>query len=159
MRNLFPTAEQEARALGDELPGPEHLLLSALLMPEDPTARELLGEVGVTADGLRQAIGRVHAAALETVGLRTDAGLASPPNGPARQLAGPYRSSGVADVAFQRAVALAKGKSRVPLCAAHILLAVAEQERGTAARALAEMGVDRPALVEAARAKLGADRR
>ncbi len=87
MRNLFPTAEQEATALGDELPGPEHLLLSALLMPEDPTARELLGEVGVTADGLRHAIGRVHAAALETVGLSTDAGLASPPNGPARQLA------------------------------------------------------------------------
>jgi ATP-dependent Clp protease ATP-binding subunit ClpA len=158
MRELFPRAEQEATALGDELPGPEHLLLSALLMPEDPTARELLEGFGVTTDEMRSAIGRVHAAALETVGLRTDAGLASPPDGLARKLEGPFRSSGAAQVVFQRAVALAKEKPRVPLRAAHILLAVVEQERGTSARALADLGVDRAALVEAGRAKRGADR-
>lgn len=155
MRDLFPRAEQEASALGDELPGPEHLLLSALLMPEDPTARELLAEFGVTADDLRAAIGRVHAAALETVGLRTDAGLAAPPDRPARKLEGPFRASGAAQVVFQRAVAIAKEKPRVPLSAAHVLQAVAEQEAGTSARALSDLGVDRPALVGAARAKRG----
>lgn len=81
MGELFPRAEHEATALGDELPGPEHLLLAALLMPEDPTARELLAGFGVTVVDLRSAIGRVHAAALESVGLRTDAGLALSPGG------------------------------------------------------------------------------
>lgn len=155
MGDLFPRAEQEATGLGDELPGPEHLLLAALLMPEDPTARELLAEFDATADDVRAAIGRVHAAALESVGLLTDAGLASSSGGSTRSLKGAFRASGAAQDVFQRAVGLAKTKPRVPLSAALVLLAVAEQERGTSARALADLGVDRLALVEAARARTG----
>jgi hypothetical protein len=126
-------------------------------MPADPTARELLAGFGVSAEELRTAIGRVHEAALATLGLGTDAGLAFPPHGPTRRLEGPFRASGAAQVVFQRAVALTKVKPRVPLRAAHILLAVAEQEHGTSARALADLGVARPALIEAAHAARGAD--
>lgn len=154
MGDLFPRAEHEATALGDELPGPEHLLLAALLMPEDRTARDVLAGFDVTVDDLRAAIGRVHAAALESVGLLADGGLATP-GGSTRNLEGAFRASGAAQNVFQRAVSLAKTRPRIPLCAALVLLAVAEQEQGTSARAFAELAVDRLALVEAARAQTG----
>lgn len=154
MRRLFPAAELEAVALGDEVPGPEHLMLAASLMRDDTTARDVLDRWGVSTDDLRQAIGRVHADALRTVGVSAEDGLVSSSGGLPRRLAGPYRSSGAAQVVFQRAVTLSKTPPRIPLSAAHILLAVAEQEHGTAARALADLEVDRSELLAAVRAQL-----
>ena len=154
MRALFPATEQEAAALGDEQPGPEHLLLGALSLPDDATARDALASVHVTAQDVRAAIGRVHADALTAVDIATEAGLATSSPAGARRLDGPYRSTGLGQEVFRRAVALSKDDAPAVLRAAHIVLAVAEQEHGTIARVLAVLGVDRHDLTVAARTAL-----
>ena len=65
---LLTGAEAQARRLGDDLPGAEHLLLSALELP-DGTARATFARVGADADRLAEAIADRHAAALRAVGI------------------------------------------------------------------------------------------
>lgn len=60
---LLTGAEREARRGGDALPGPEHLLLSALDLA-DGTAALALGRFGVDGAALHAALERVHAEAL-----------------------------------------------------------------------------------------------
>lgn len=144
---LLTTAETEARALGDAEPGAEHLLLAALLV-DDPSARDVLRQVAETVDAaaVRSAIGAVHAASLATVGVTApDLDGALPP------ATGIYRSEVSAQEVFQRARVLSRG-SRAGLLSAHVLLAAAEREHGTVARVLDHLGIDRAALVAAARA-------
>lgn len=143
--SLLTTAETEARALGDPEPGAEHLLLAALLV-DDPAARDVVRQVAETVDAaaLRSAIGAVHAASLAAVGVTApDLDGALPP------AAGLYRSEVSAQEVFQRARVLSRG-SRAGLLAAHVLLAAAERDRGTVARVLDHLGIDRAALVAAA---------
>jgi hypothetical protein len=144
---LLTTAESEARALGDPEPGAEHLLLAALLV-DDPSARDVVYQVAepVDAAAVRSAIGAVHAASLAAVGVTApDLEESLPP------AAGIYRSEVSAQEVFQRARVLSRG-SRAGLLSAHVLLAAAERDRGTVARVLESLGVDRAALVAAARA-------
>jgi ATP-dependent Clp protease ATP-binding subunit ClpA len=154
MRDLLQRAEVEAREHGDELPGPEHLLLAALALP-DGTAGRALGRVGVDPASLRRAVEEVHAAALAGVGIRAEDGLAAPV--PRAAPRGPFRSTPQAQQAFQDAVALSKSDgSRGRLVGAHVVAAVVDLERGTATRALTALGVDRASLRTAAREEASA---
>lgn len=151
MNRLLPQAEREAAALGDELPGLEHLVLAAAEVADDDTARTALELVGLTSVSLREAVGRVHREALASVGL---ASPAAPTTAPTPRL---HRASGAAQEAFQDAVALAKADGdRVR--GGHVVLAAAAQAGGTLARALALLGVDRDALSTAARTAIDAQR-
>jgi len=154
MKQLLQRAEVEARQHGDEVPGPEHLLLAALTLP-DGTAGRALGRAGVDPASLRRAVEEVHAAALTSVGIHAEDGVAAPvPRAPAR---GPFRSTAPAQRAFQSAVALSKSDgSDGRLLGAHVVAAVSELERGTAIRALAALGIDRTALRAAALAEASA---
>lgn len=156
---LLTVAETEARALGDPEPGAEHLLLAALLA-DDTSARDAVANVtspgtkvpadssAVDATTVRAAIEAVHAASLSAIGVAApDLDTALPP---AR---GVYRSEVSAQEVFQRARVLSK-RSPSGLRSAHVVLAAAERERGTVARVLEYLGVDRVALVEAATAEI-----
>lgn len=138
---LLTTAETEARALGDSTPGAEHLLLASLLV-EDASAREV---AGVTADAVRAAISVVHAESLSAIGVTQPELAASLP--PAR---GIHRSEVSAQEVFQQAHRLAR-RSPSGLRSAHVLLAVAEREHGTATRVLSQLGLERESVVDAAR--------
>lgn len=144
---LLTTAETEARALGDGEPGAEHLLLAALLV-DDPSARDTVHAVAqaVDAAAVRAAIGAVHAASLTAVGV-----TAPDLDGTLPPATGIYRSEVSAQEVFRRARVLSRG-SRRGLLSAHVLLAAAEREHGTVARVLDQLGVERTALVTAARA-------
>ncbi len=162
---LLTIAESEARALGDPEPGAEHLLLAALLV-DDGSGRDAIANatssgtqapasgtaVGATAvdattvdaTTVRTAIAAVHAASLSAIGVAApDLDTALPP---AR---GVYRSEVSGREVFQRARVLSK-RSPSGLRSAHVVLAAAERERGTVARVLEYLGVDRVALVDAA---------
>jgi len=143
---LLTTAEQEARALGDAEPGAEHLLLAALLV-NDPSAREALATLGaVDAAAVRSAIVAVHSDSL------ADLGVAAPQLDPALPPAsGAYRSEVSAQEVFQRARILSR-RSRSGLRSAHVLRAAAERERGTVARLLASLALERDAVLAAAAA-------
>jgi ATP-dependent Clp protease ATP-binding subunit ClpA len=71
IKRLLTQAEAEARQVGEEVPGPEHLLLAATTLP-DGTASQALQRVGVSAAGLRTAINEVHAQALAGAGIEVD---------------------------------------------------------------------------------------
>ncbi|MFI1385656.1 Clp protease N-terminal domain-containing protein [Embleya sp. NPDC020886] len=150
MKRLLTGAEEEARTLGEESPGPEHLLIAALTVPDD-SARTALAGIGAGVEDVRRALAECHAAALRSVGIDADALPAAPPAPTPR---GPYRATGSANEVFRRAVSLAKAEHPGKLRTAHVLIAVAELEHGTAARVLRNLAIDRPTLIEAARASV-----
>ncbi len=135
--DLLTIAEKEARALGDAEPGAEHLLLASLLL-DDASARTA---IGTDAPAARDALRAVHATALAAAAVVDTSSESSLP--PAH---GVYRSRVSAQEVFQRAKSLAR-RSPTGLRAAHVLIAVAEREHGTAARLLDQLGIDRGALI------------
>lgn len=153
INKLLTGAEAEAQRTGDPLPGAEHLLLSALALP-DGTARRAFERVGADPDRFRGAIGSTHDAALRGIGIAADEDIAgSPPS--TRPATGLLRTNASAQQAFQTAVKLAKATKPSRLRGAHVVEAVARMELGTAARALELLGIDRAALGAAAREELG----
>ncbi len=141
--DLLTTAENEARALGDPEPGAEHLLIASLLL-DDASARTALG---VEAPAARDALRAVHADALAAAAVDDSASDASLPR--ARGL---YRSRASTRDVFRRAKTLAR-RSPSGLRSAHVLIALAEREHGTAARVLTHLGIERGALMAAATAE------
>ncbi|MGD9571008.1 MAG: Clp protease N-terminal domain-containing protein [Thermoleophilia bacterium] len=150
---LLKGSEAQARRMGDEIPGAEHLLLSALELP-DGTARAAFTAVGADPDALLPAVAEAHAEALRAVGIAVDAASLGDPGPLEPVTSGPTRSDPSQQAAFQEAVRLSKLERPAELRGAHVVIAVAGMEHGTAPRALAAMGVDRDALVAAARAAL-----
>ncbi len=153
IKSLLLGAEDQARAAGESQPGAEHLLLSALELPEG-SARRAFERAGADPDELRTAIERQHADALRAIGIESpidDAHAADRPEGERGE--GLYRSKAPLQSAFQAAGELARDEG-TSLRGAHVVIAVADMEHGTAARALRTMGVDREALAVAAREEL-----
>jgi ATP-dependent Clp protease ATP-binding subunit ClpA len=153
---LLTEAERIARDLGDDEPGAEHLLLSAIGLPDGAAARAL-GRFDIDAARLRSAIEREHADALAAIGIdavtvgRQGGRAPAPPVEPRSRL---YRSSPSAQEVFQTAGAMARS-ARQRLSSAHVVLAAADVELGTLARVLDALGVERAALRDAARGELG----
>lgn len=144
MNRLLPAAERLARDEGLERPAAEHLLLAALDL-DDGIAAAALAEVGVDRTAVHDALREIHAEALRTVGVvaddaAIDASLPTP-----LPPAGLYRAEASARDLFQRAVAIAKAEGGA-LTSGHVVLAALEAPRGTAARALGRLGLDRERL-------------
>jgi ATP-dependent Clp protease ATP-binding subunit ClpA len=152
IKTLLTGAEAEASRAGDDLPGPEHLLLAAFDLP-DGTARQAFERAGADPAAFRSAVDAVHQAALQGVGIPGDGGAVLPEAAPPT---GAYRLTAPGQEVFQAAVHSAKAGRPAPLRGAHVVAAVTDQERGTAARALRALGVDRAALTAAAGEVLGA---
>ncbi len=150
IKQLLTEAERLAHASGEAMPGPEHLLLSALALP-DGTAAAAFRRIGADPDGLQAAIAAQHADALRAVGIQVEA---SGPVVPAPEPRGFFNSTPSAQAAFRRAAELSKSQKPRRLRGAHVVLAISEIERGTVVRALDRMGVNREELAGAARDEL-----
>ncbi|MDI6098708.1 Clp protease N-terminal domain-containing protein [Actinoplanes sp. NEAU-A12] len=147
IKMLLTAAETQAQRAGDGLPGPEHLLLAALDLP-DGTARRAFERAGTDPAEFQAAIDEAHRQAMRDIGV-----LAAGPSRPLPEAApagGLYRLTAPGQEVFQAAVRLAKAGRRSPLRGAHVVAAAGDQERGTVARALKVLGVDRGALTAAA---------
>ncbi len=156
IKQLLTDAERIAREMGTEEPCAEHLLLSAIGLPDGTAVRALAG-VGVDAEAIRVALREEQADALLSAGIprATAEAMAEPePLGPggAPLL---YGAGPSAREAFQAAGTMARS-SKQRLAGAHVVAAVARMERGTVARILERMGVDRSRLEDAAHAALTA---
>src|SRR5688500_3679086 len=155
IKQLLTDAERVGRDMGEEEPGAEHLLLAAMGLP-DGSASRALGSLGIDADRLRAALLEEQADALVAVGVprETAERLATPeplrPDGtPILEGAGrPARE------AFRSAGELARS-AKQRLSGAHVVAAVATIEKGTVARAIERLGVDRGQLADAAARELG----
>jgi ATP-dependent Clp protease ATP-binding subunit ClpA len=147
IRGLLEGAERLARESGESEPGAEHLLLAAVALP-DGTARRAFERVGVDPDSLPSAIASQHADALRAVGI--DPAALGEIDAPAPPAAGLFNSAPSAQAVFRRAVELSRTPRPRRLLGAHVVIAVSEMEHGTAARALARLGVERAELAAAA---------
>jgi ATP-dependent Clp protease ATP-binding subunit ClpA len=155
IRQLLTEAEAEARRGGQERPGPEHLLISAVSLP-DRTAGRALARVGVSVDALRTAVQSAHAVAPGAVDSAEPTPSAA--STALRAPTGALRSTPQAQQVFQQAVAASKATRPSLLTGAHVVAAASDLEGGTVARALEALGVDRAALRAAADAELAATR-
>lgn len=156
IKKLLTDAETEARAMGEQEPAAEHLLLAALGLG-DGSARRILERFGVDPPALRDAILRVHAESLVMIGLdppRAAELSAAAPLEPASG-AGIYRSGASAREAFQQASTMARRRKPSRLTGAHVVAAVAGMEQGTAARVFEALGINRQALLAEAEAEIG----
>ena len=156
IKQLLTDAERIAREMGEEEPGAEHLLLSALGLPDGSAARALAA-VGVDDERVRTALREEQAEALVSVGVPRDTAEAmseprplGPGGAPLLYAAGPS-----AREVFQEAGKLARS-AKQRLAGAHVVAAVAGLSHGTLPRVLDRLGVDRQRLADAARAELGA---
>ena len=154
IKQLLTDAERIAREMGEEEPGAEHLLLSAIGLP-DGSAGRALGSLGIDADRIRTALREEQADALvaagvarETVEAMADPTPLGPGGAPILYGAGPS-----AREVFQEAGKLARS-AKQRLAGAHVVVAVAGLERGTMPRVLDRLGVDPQQLTAAAQAEL-----
>lgn len=154
IKQLLTDAERIAREMGEEEPAAEHLLLAAMVLP-DGSAERALGKMGVDAERLRAALVEEQADALVSVGVpreTADRFAAPEPLGPG---GAPilYGARPSAREAFRSAGDLARS-AKQRLAGAHVVAAVATIERGTVARVLERLGVDRGRLADAAAEEL-----
>ncbi len=154
IKQLLTDAERIARDMGEEEPAAEHLLLSAIGLPDGSAARAV-DRLGIDADAIRTALREEQADALVAAGVarETAEAMADPvPLGPA---GAPllYGAGPTARDVFQEAGKLARS-SKQRLAGAHVVAAIAGLERGTMPRVLDRLGVGRVQLADAARAEL-----
>jgi ATP-dependent Clp protease ATP-binding subunit ClpA len=158
IKQLLTEAERISREMGQEEPGAEHLLLAAAQLPDGSGARAL-ARAGTDAARISEGLVREQADALVTAGVARETAeqLAVPT--PLGSAGAPilYGAGPSAREAFRTATDLARGARR-PLAGAHVVAAVAAMERGTAARVLERLGIDRRALADAAEQELAAGR-
>lgn len=156
IKKLLTGAEAEAHRAGEPLPGAEHLLLSALALPDGSAARAFQ-RVGADPRRLAAAIAAQHADALRAIGIEPpdDATLEITDDDPS-PATGVFRSNASARSAFQTASEMARSSRPSGLVGAHVVAAVAKLEHGTATRALVSMGIDRTELAAAARLEAAA---
>ena len=156
---LLTGAEAEANKMGETLPGAEHLLLSALALP-DGSARRAFERLGADPDELRSAIAGQYDDALRAIGIEpmSDDALDAEAGAAVTSAKGVFRLPASAQTVFRAAIDLAKLERPSRLRGAHVVAAVARMEHGTAARALRAMHVDRHELAVAAQQELDARR-
>ena len=154
IKQLLTDAERIAREMGEEEPGAEHLLLSAIGLPDGSAAR-VLGSLGVHADGIRTALRAEQADALVAAGVPRETAEAMSDPDPLGPAGAPllYGAGPSAREVFQEAGKLARS-AKQRLAGVHVVAAVAGLERGTLPRVLDRLGVDRARLADAARAEL-----
>jgi ATP-dependent Clp protease ATP-binding subunit ClpA len=156
IKQLLTDAEAIAREMGEEEPGAEHLLLSAIGLPEGSAGR-VLGSVGIDADRIRTALRDEQADALVSAGVPRETAEAMADPTPLGAAGTPilYGAGPSGREVFQEASKLARS-SKQRLAGAHVVAAIAGLERGTMPRVLDRLGVGRQQLADAARAELAA---
>lgn len=153
MNKLFPTADRLAREEGMDITGPEHLLCSALRLP-DKSGERALARLGLTPEALDAAVVAVHSELLRSVGIDPDAVPTDdqvPITGMGAALF--HQQSPEVNEMFRRVVDRVRPDG-TQLYGAYFLLDAAEESRGALGLALDRLDVTREELADAARAEL-----
>ena len=148
---LISGADEQAHINGEEEPGAEHYLLSALKLPEG-SARRVFERVGADPDKFHDAIGQQYSDALKSIGIDSESiENDSEPVDPERMF---HNSKPSGQAVMKALYALKKTDKDKPLLGAHVVKVVANMEHGVAARALSAMGIDRLGIAKAAKEEL-----
>ncbi|MBT9502500.1 MAG: Clp protease N-terminal domain-containing protein [Burkholderiaceae bacterium] len=147
IKALCQGAERYALRDGQQEPGAEHFLLSALELP-DGSARRSFERLQIDPALLPAAIARQHGEALRGIGLNPEAltALDPAPQPAARRL---YRASASGQGVMQ-GLAAGRPGSKEPLLGAHVVVVIAGMRHGVAARALRALGLEPQTLAASA---------
>ncbi len=136
-RHVLVQARQEAEQLGHGRIGSEHLLLG-LIREHDGTAAQVLGDLGITFDDVRDRVER-------SVGLAAGEPSRSPPFTP--------RAKRILDLSLRSAMQL--GHDRIGT--EDLLLGIVDEGHGVGARILQDLGVELPRVRQAVIRNLSVD--
>ena len=155
---LCSGAEKHANATGQKEPGAEHLVLSALELP-DGTARKAFERIHADPNDFRAAIARQYEDALHNIGIALPPDVAmSDEATPVAAGKGLFKAQTSFDTLMQILYEVKskeqKADSAAPLLSAHVILAATNAQYGVAVRAFRAMGADPAKLAEAARAEI-----
>jgi len=148
---LISGADEQANKLGQEEPGAEHFVLSALNLP-DGSAKRVFSNVGENPDAFLDAIKKQHSDALSSVGVSVES-LPKDPE-PIEQTKILHNSKPSGNMVVKRLYELKKQDKDRPILGAHVLLVATSLEHGIVPRALRAMGVEIADLAAAARSEL-----
>ena len=153
LTKLFNEAERLANEEGRAEPGAEHMVMAALCLPEDDSARRALASLGGTPEGFRAAVEQQYADALEAIGIATPPFAdEDPAPAPAARKKGLYRGSRSLEDLMEAVTADKASRSTAAMISAEIILGATRAQSGVVARAIARMGLEREQLADAARA-------
>ena len=148
---LIPGADEQANIMGEEKPGAEHFVLSALNL-EDGTAMRAFDRFGIDSKKFQNAIKAQYDEALSSVGIRGHATETEAEPIKSDKIFHDSQPSGHG--LMKSLYALKKEDKNRPLQGAHVIIAAASIEFGVVPRAFKVLGVNRESLAKAAREEL-----
>jgi len=150
--SLISGAEEQANMSGEEKPGAEHYVLSALNL-DDGSARRVFEAAGIDAQQFREALKQQYVEALSSIGVSSEAIDGTPESiEPNTKL---HNSQPSGQALMKSLYAIKQGDKARPLLGAHVIRVAAEMEYGVVARAFRVMGVNREQLVALANNECG----
>ncbi|MDW6002833.1 Clp protease N-terminal domain-containing protein [Vibrio mangrovi] len=148
---LIPGAEEQANIMGEEKPGAEHFVLSALNL-EDGTAKRVFDKFGIDANKFKSAIKAQYDEALSSIGISGQATEITPEPIKSDKILLDSHPSG--QDLMKSLYALKKEDNSRPLQSAHVIIVAASIKHGVVPRAFKVLGVDNESLAKAARDEL-----
>ena len=141
MTKLCQGAEKHANINGEEKPGVEHFMLSALDLP-DCTARKAFKRLNIDPDGVNQAIKMQHIDALNNIGINPKSmGFDLSTSEVVQPSLKLYDTQPSGQVLLNKLYKLNKNRN-TRLLGVHVLEVIASMENGIAVRTLRKMGID-----------------
>ena len=152
INQLISGADEQAHIMGEEKPGAEHYLLSALKLP-DASALRVFESIGTDPEKLKSAIKKQYTEALSSIGIDGSRIMEKEPEPitPNRVL---HNSKPSAQALMKDLYTLKKNDTHRPLLGAHVVNVVAHMEHGVAARTLKAMGIEKAVILSAVKEEL-----
>jgi len=148
---LISEADKQANLSGEEEPGVEHFVLSAIELP-DGSAKRVLKQIGTDPEEFKEAIKKQYIEALNSAGISHKCIEDDPEPIESKTLLHNSKPSGQA---LMKALhAFKKEEKDSPLLGMHVLVVAASMKHSVAGRAFKIMGIDTKILTDAAKDEL-----
>ena len=149
---LIDGADKQASLLGEDKPGAEHFVLSALKL-EDGTAKRTFERLGVDSIKFQHAVKQQYSEALDSIGIKHTTIDFEPDPIESTKLFQESQASG--QDLMKKLFALKQQDKQHPLLGAHVLCVAANMEYGVTSRAFRVMEIDPKLLIKVAREEIG----
>ena len=145
---LISGADEQANLNGEEKPGAEHFVLSALSL-EDGSAKRVFDKFGADENKFRDAINQQYSDALSLIGLSREVTETTPEPVETNKMLHNSQPSG--QELMKSLYAIKQRDKDRPLLGAHVISVAAEMKQGVVARAFKVMGIDRVQIAKLAK--------
>jgi ATP-dependent Clp protease ATP-binding subunit ClpA len=148
---LISGADEQASLMGEEKPGAEHFVLSALNL-EDCTAKRVFDKLGIDSKQFQNAIKSQYSEALSSLGIHGLAAEIEPEPIKSEKIFSNSQPSG--QDLMKSLYTLKKEDKERPLLGAHVIIVAAFIEYGVVPRVFKVLEVDRKLLAKTAREEI-----